>query len=81
MLILGLESSCDETAIAIVEDGHKVLSSVISSQIASHAAYGGVIPELAAREHLENIDQVMHTALSEAGVKIDDLDGIAGGSL
>lgn len=77
MLILGLESSCDETAASLVVDGHTVLSNTISSQIASHAPYGGVIPELAAREHLTNIQEVMKLTLAEAGKKITDLDGIA----
>ena len=77
MLILGLESSCDETAVAIVEDGKTVLSNVISSQIESHAEYGGVIPELAAREHLKNVQEVTKVALSQANKKIEDLDGIA----
>ena len=65
MLVLGIESSCDETAAALVRDGHEVLSSVISSQIKLHAAYGGVIPELAAREHLKNITPVVEAALRE----------------
>lgn len=77
MLILGIESSCDETAAAVVRDGHEVLSSVISSQIKLHSAYGGVIPELAAREHLKNVNPVVATALREAGVAAGALDGIA----
>ena len=77
MIILGIESSCDETAASIVKDGHMVLSSVISSQIALHAGYGGVIPELAAREHLKNIDPVVNSAMHEANVKFDELDAIA----
>jgi N6-L-threonylcarbamoyladenine synthase len=67
MRILGIESSCDETAAAVVEDGSKILSSVVSSQIATHAPYGGVVPELASREHLRAIVPVVRTALSEAG--------------
>lgn len=77
MLVLGIESSCDETAAAVVRDGHEYLGGVISSQIAKHAGYGGVIPELAAREHLRNIIWVVDTVLREAGVKISDIDGIA----
>ena len=77
MLILGIESSCDETAAAVVQDGHEVLSSVISSQIKLHAAYGGVIPELAAREHLKNLQPVVTTALKESGHTLDELAGIA----
>ncbi|NQZ58006.1 MAG: tRNA (adenosine(37)-N6)-threonylcarbamoyltransferase complex transferase subunit TsaD [Lentisphaeraceae bacterium] len=77
MLVLGIESSCDETAIALVRDGHEVLASAISSQIAKHAEYGGVVPELAAREHLANVRQVMDEALEEAGCALEDIDGIA----
>ena len=69
MNILGIETSCDETAAAIVQDGHQVKSSVISSQIALHAGYGGVIPELAAREHLKNITN-RPSALNQARVEL-----------
>jgi len=75
--ILGIETSCDETAAAVVVDGAVVVSNVISSQIDSHAPYGGVIPELAAREHLRNIDHVADAALREAGVSLSELDAIA----
>ena len=77
MLVLGIESSCDETAISLVEDGHNVLSSTISSQIQKHAEYGGVIPELAAREHLTNINEVLKLSLAEAGKELSEVDGIA----
>jgi len=77
MLVLGIESSCDETAAAIVRDGHEYLGGVISSQIAKHAGYGGVIPELAAREHLKNITWVVETTLRESGVTLEDIDGLA----
>ena len=77
MLTLGIESSCDETAAAVVQDGGTVLSSVISSQIKLHCAYGGVIPELAAREHLKNISPVVDAALRQAGKGVGDLDGLA----
>ena len=77
MFILGIESSCDETAAAVVRDGHEVLSSVISSQIKLHSAYGGVIPELAAREHLKNVMPVISTALREASITPEKLDGLA----
>lgn len=77
MLVLGLESSCDETAASVVKDGHVVLSNAISSQIDKHAVYGGVIPELAAREHLLNLRIVLNQALSEAGCELKDLNGIA----
>ncbi|MDX2033693.1 MAG: tRNA (adenosine(37)-N6)-threonylcarbamoyltransferase complex transferase subunit TsaD [Blastocatellia bacterium] len=77
MLILGIESSCDETAAAVVEDGVKVHSSVIHSQIATHRRFGGVVPELASREHLEKIGEVVGEALRQAGVTHDQIDGIA----
>ncbi|MCQ2379839.1 MAG: tRNA (adenosine(37)-N6)-threonylcarbamoyltransferase complex transferase subunit TsaD [Victivallaceae bacterium] len=76
-LILGLESSCDETAAAVVRDGETVLSSVIASQIAAHAVHGGVVPELAAREHLKAFTPVTEAAMREAGVAFSDLDAIA----
>ncbi|MGC9157880.1 MAG: tRNA (adenosine(37)-N6)-threonylcarbamoyltransferase complex transferase subunit TsaD [Terracidiphilus sp.] len=76
-LILGIESSCDETAAAVVERGARRLSSVVASQIATHARYGGVVPELASREHLRAILPVVRTALAEAGVTLNDLDAIA----
>jgi N6-L-threonylcarbamoyladenine synthase len=77
MLILGIETSCDETAAAVVEDGRRVLSSVVATQFELHAAYGGVVPELAARRHLENILPVIRGALDQAGVSLPDLDGLA----
>ena len=76
-LILGIESSCDETAAAVVECGARTLSSVVASQIATHAKYGGVVPELASREHLRAIVPVVRAALAEAGVTLGDLDAIA----
>ena len=76
-LILGIESSCDETAAAVVERGSRTLSSVVASQIATHHRYGGVVPELASREHLRAIVPVVRTALAEAGVTLADLDAIA----
>jgi N6-L-threonylcarbamoyladenine synthase len=76
-LILGIESSCDETAVAVVERGARTLSSVVASQIATHARYGGVVPELASREHLRAIVPVVRAALAEAGVALADLDAIA----
>lgn len=76
-LILGIESSCDETAAAIVKDGYEVISSVIASQIAKHAMHGGVVPELAAREHLVALNPVLETALREADVTLRDIDAIA----
>jgi N6-L-threonylcarbamoyladenine synthase len=76
-LILGIESSCDETAAAIVEGGQRTLSSVVASQIATHLRYGGVVPELASREHLRAIVPVVRAALAEANVTLADLDAIA----
>jgi N6-L-threonylcarbamoyladenine synthase len=76
-LILGIESSCDETAAAVVERGARTLSSVVASQISTHATYGGVVPELASREHLRAIVPVVRAALAEAKVTLDDLDAIA----
>ncbi len=76
-LILGIESSCDETAAAVVRQGCETLSNVVASQIATHAQFGGVVPELASREHLRNIVPVVSTALAEAGVTFRDLDAIA----
>ncbi len=76
-LILGIETSCDETAAAVVERGARTLSSVVASQIATHARYGGVVPELASREHLRAIVPVVRAALAEANVTLTDLDAIA----
>ena len=77
IIILGIESSCDETSVAIVKNGREVLSNVINTQISIHELYGGVVPEIASRNHVENISPVMKEALEEANVKIDDVDGIA----
>src|SRR5678816_940038 len=77
MLVLGLESSCDETAAAVVEDGRRVLSEVVASQTEVHAPYGGVVPELASRAHLVNVVPVLRAALDRAGVGLDGIDGIA----
>jgi N6-L-threonylcarbamoyladenine synthase len=76
-LILGIESSCDETAAAVVRSGEQVLSSVVSSQAALHAAYGGVVPEIASREHLRHIVPVVRAAVAEAGVSLGELNAIA----
>lgn len=76
-LILGIESSCDETSAAVVRRGREVISNIVASQIATHAAYGGVVPELASREHLRNIVPVVREALSAASVKFADLDAVA----
>ncbi|HIJ78848.1 MAG TPA: tRNA (adenosine(37)-N6)-threonylcarbamoyltransferase complex transferase subunit TsaD [Deltaproteobacteria bacterium] len=77
MLILGIESSCDETAAAVLRDGRDLLSNVINSQIDIHTRYGGVVPELASRQHLENIYLVVEAALQQAGVSLDEIDGLA----
>ncbi len=77
MRILGIESSCDETAAAIVEDGRTILSNVIASQADEHRLYGGVVPELASRRHCENILPVVRQALADANMTIDDVDAIA----
>ncbi|MDO4219742.1 MAG: tRNA (adenosine(37)-N6)-threonylcarbamoyltransferase complex transferase subunit TsaD [Candidatus Saccharibacteria bacterium] len=77
MKILGIESSCDETAAAIVEDGANILSNVVVSQIDIHAEYGGVIPEIAARSHIEAINPVLNKAFKDANLTIDDIDTIA----
>ncbi len=77
MLILGIESSCDETAAALVEDGRVVLSNVVASQIKTHRSFGGVVPELASREHLRNIGWVIRQSFLEAGKTQEEIDGIA----
>ncbi len=76
IVILGIESSCDETAASVVRNGREVLSNVISSQIALHTLYGGVVPEIASRKHIEKINVVIEQALSEAQMTLDDLDAI-----
>lgn len=77
MIVLGIESSCDETAAAVVEDGYKLRSNVVASSMDLHAAYGGVVPEIAARSHIESITPVIQQALDEAGCTWDDIDAIA----
>jgi len=77
MLILGIETSCDETAAALVKDGREILSNIVSSQVNIHAKYGGVVPELACRNHLINIPTVIHQAMEEANLSMNDLDGVA----
>lgn len=78
LYILGIESSCDETAAAVVSGDNRILSNVIYSQIAEHKRFNGVVPEIAARSHLEKIDLVVQKALDEANVKISDLNAVAG---
>lgn len=77
VLILGIETSCDETAAAVVKNGKEVLSNVISSQVALHAEFGGVVPEIASRNHLEKIDEVIRLAVKEAGISMQELSAIA----
>ncbi len=77
MRVLGIETSCDETAASVVEDGHRLLSNVINSQIDIHAIYGGVVPEVAARSHIEVINPVINQALTDAKLTWDDIDAIA----
>ncbi len=77
MLVLGIESSCDETGAALVDSGGRVLSDVVHSQVDVHAPYGGIVPELASRDHMVNASPVVTAALDRAGVRLDDVDGVA----
>jgi len=77
VLILGIETSCDETAAAVVEDGTRILSSIVSSQAAIHAPFGGVVPEIASRHHIENICPVISSAMAEAAIEYAALDAVA----
>jgi N6-L-threonylcarbamoyladenine synthase len=77
MLVLGIETSCDETAAAVVRDGREMLSSVIASQIPTHRRFGGVVPELASREHLDKIVPIVSEAIARAGISQNDIEGIA----
>jgi N6-L-threonylcarbamoyladenine synthase len=74
MLTLAIETSCDETSCAVVKDGREVLSNIISSQIEIHRKFGGVVPEVASRKHIENINQIIGQALDEANVTFKDID-------
>ncbi|MBC6166232.1 tRNA (adenosine(37)-N6)-threonylcarbamoyltransferase complex transferase subunit TsaD, partial [Listeria booriae] len=76
-LILGIESSCDETAVSVVRNGKEMLSNVVASQIESHKRFGGVVPEIASRHHVEQITIVLEEALEQAGVTMADIDAIA----
>src|SRR5574344_540174 len=76
-LILGIETSCDETSVAVVKNGREILSNVISSQIPIHEKFGGVVPEIASRNHVEAISNVMKKAIDDAKVNINDIDAIA----
>ena len=77
MVILGIETSCDETAVAVVENGTTVLSNIVSTQVAEHSIYGGVVPEIASRRHTENISAVYELALKTAGVSVAQIDAVA----
>lgn len=76
MLTLAIETSCDETAVAVMKDGREILSNTISSQIETHKRFGGVVPEVASRKHLESINKIIDTSLKQAGVSLDDIDNI-----
>ncbi len=76
-IIVGIESSCDETSIAVVRNGREVLSNVVSTQIPIHKIFGGVVPEVASRNHIKNIDEVFNLAMKEAGITVKDIDGVA----
>ena len=76
-LILAIETSCDETACAVVKDGNEILSNIVSSQINVHTLYGGVVPEVASRIHVENISAVILEAVKESGYTMEDMDAIA----
>ena len=75
--ILALETSCDETAAAVIENGRKILSNVVFSQIDLHALYGGVVPEIASRAHVEACDRVVDEAVQAAGIRLQDVDALA----
>ncbi|MGQ9498240.1 MAG: tRNA (adenosine(37)-N6)-threonylcarbamoyltransferase complex transferase subunit TsaD, partial [Desulfotomaculales bacterium] len=77
VIILGIETSCDETAVAVVADGHGILANLIASQTELHAQFGGVVPEVASRRHLETINPLLDRALEEAGVSWRQIDGVA----
>ena len=77
MLVLGIETSCDETSVAVLDGDGRVLSNVVSSQLAAHAPYGGVVPEIAARAHLENLPVTFERALGEAGIGVPEIDLVA----
>lgn len=77
MIILGIETSCDETAAALVTDSKQILSNIVSSQFKEHKPFGGVVPEIAARAHLDHIDWIVAAALEKAGITLDNIDGIA----
>ena len=77
MYILGIESTCDETAVSVVKDGRQILSNEVASQVEEHKLYGGVVPEIASRRHVEAISSLYNMALEHAGITLDQLDAIA----
>ena len=77
MIVLGIETSCDETAAAVVDDQRRILSNIVLSQTEDHRPYGGVVPEIAARSHVEHIDGLIRNAMELAQLKFSELDGIA----
>jgi N6-L-threonylcarbamoyladenine synthase len=77
MIVLGIETSCDETAAAVVDDGRRILADVILSQLDEHRPYGGIVPEIAARSHLDHLDRLIAEAMRRAGLRFDQLDGVA----
>ena len=77
MLVLGIETSCDETAAALVTDGREICANIVLSQLDEHAPYGGIVPEIAARSHIEHLDGVIARAMKEAGADFAELDGVA----
>mgnify|MGYP006450299717 FL=1 len=76
-IVLGIESSCDGTAAAVVDSERRILSNIVLSQIEQHAPYGGVVPEIAARAHIEHLDRLIGEAMAEANVDFSQLDGVA----
>ena len=77
MYILGIESSCDETAASIVKDGRQIVSNIVYSQVEEHGLYGGVVPEIASRRHIDAISEVVQNCFDDAGLTVNDLDAIA----
>ncbi|MDP6688877.1 MAG: tRNA (adenosine(37)-N6)-threonylcarbamoyltransferase complex transferase subunit TsaD, partial [Alphaproteobacteria bacterium] len=77
MIVLGIESSCDETAAAVVDDARRIRANIVLSQEAEHRPYGGVVPEIAARAHVEHIDGLIGRAMAEAELEFSELDGVA----
>lgn len=77
MYILGFESSCDETAASIVKDGREIISNIVYTQVEEHGLYGGVVPEIASRRHIDAVSEVMQRCLDQAGMTMDDIDAVA----